>query len=57
VGGTPIFHKEFIFDLGQWLFCFLPRLVLGSLQARPGAKDSSFCPSSVEDRDADLGND
>ena len=32
-----VFIRNLCFLFGQWLFCFLPRLVLGSLQARPGA--------------------
>ena len=43
VGGTPSFRNELSFDFGQ-LNCFLPRLVLESLRARPGVGDSSFYP-------------
>jgi hypothetical protein len=51
-----VFVMNFSFDFDQLLFCFLPRLVLGSLRVRLGAGDSSFYTSIVEDGDADVGN-
>jgi len=52
-----VFVMNLSFDFSQWLFCFLPRLVLGSLRVHFGAGDSSFYPSTVEDSDTDVWND